>query len=89
MTRHIRNGELGPLALVAAGMGVPVMSVGGYVLGEYLGVHLAHGADWGPYGLILGLVVSFWDLYRVASRVGKRAPLAGPPPENESEHREE
>lgn len=77
------------MALIAAGMGVPVMSVGGYFLGEYLGVYLAHTPGWGTYGLILGLIVSFWDLYRVSSRVGKNTPLSGPPSENESEHRDE
>ena len=86
MAREPQQGELGGIALIAAGFSLVVMTVGGYIIG-YLIDRALHTSPWGAViGLLLGFFVGIWDIYRIASRVMMSQPL---PPAPEAPRSEE
>jgi len=75
MARTPQQGQLGGIALLAAGFSLVVMTLGGFLLG-YLVDHKAHTSPWGSViGLFVGFIVGMWDVYRISIRVLASQPL--------------
>ena len=74
MAREWRQNELNGLALAAGGFLLVCMSLGGYVIGSLIDRWLGSRPLGAVIGLLLGLGVGFWDLYRIALRVMAQQP---------------
>lgn len=69
MARTPPEGQLGGIALIAAGFALVIFTMTGYGLGYFIDLK-AHTHPWGMViGLLLGFIVGMWDLYRIAKRV--------------------
>ncbi|HEX2948895.1 MAG TPA: AtpZ/AtpI family protein [Armatimonadota bacterium] len=75
MAKEWREGELGGLALIAGGFILVSLSFGGYIIGSAIDKFL-HSSPYGSIiGLIVGTLIGFYDLFRIASRVMKHQPV--------------
>lgn len=75
MARPPQQGQLGGIALLAAGFSLVIMTLGGCGLGLLVD-HVAHTAPWGVViGLLAGFIVGVWDVYRISIRVLANEPL--------------
>ena len=69
MAEDWRRKDLGGLALLASGFIVVFASLGGLAIGMVID-HYWHTDPWGMViGLLAGMVIGFWDLYRFAKRI--------------------
>lgn len=81
MARTPQQGQLGGIALIAAGFGLVFYTIGGYALGYVIDRKIGT-APWGAViGLFLGFVVGVWDIFRIARRVVLSQPLPPSKPE--------
>ena len=78
MSTGPRGNEWVGLALIAAGVALVVTSVGGYALGARLDRALGTGTRWATIGVVVGLLVGFFDLYLVAARLLNAQPVISP-----------
>ena len=77
------QGQLGGIALIAAGFILVACTLGGYALGYLIDVR-AHTQPWASViGLMLGFITGMWDLYRIAIRVSMSQPFSSSPPAGE------
>lgn len=81
---RFRRDDWSGLALIAAGFILVASTIAGYVVGMLIDRALHSSPRWAITGLILGVIVGFWDLYSVASRL-----LASQPPVSASPLKEE
>lgn len=80
-----RRGELSGIALIAAGFLLVAMSLGGYLIGALID-RVFHTAPIGAVvGLLIGTLVGFWDIYRIAMWAMRRQPPPPPPPQEQRE----
>lgn len=75
MARQWREGELGGISLIAGGFILVAMSYGGYLIGALIGRHFGAQQTGAIIGLLFGVIVGFYDLYRIAVRVIRQQPL--------------
>lgn len=88
MAREWRQGELNGLVLIAGGASLVILSVGGFYLGRLLDRALGTGYQWAITGLLVGTLVGFWELFRIAMGVMRQQPPPPPPLDEEDEEAE-
>lgn len=74
MARQWRQGEYSGLALLAGGFLLVTMSIAGYFIGSLIDRALHSSPTGAIIGLLIGTVIGFWDLYRIAARIMNRQP---------------
>ncbi len=74
MAKELRDGELGGIALIAGGFVLVAMSVAGYEVGAWIDLRAQSSPTGAIIGLLLGLIIGFWDIFRIASRVMRAQP---------------
>ncbi|HOF87926.1 MAG TPA: AtpZ/AtpI family protein [Armatimonadota bacterium] len=79
MARRRPTRDLGGLALLAGSALLVLLTVGGYSIGNLLDQRLGTAPTLAIVGLLLGVVIGFWDLFRIAAMVMRAQPLPPPP----------
>ncbi|OPZ85364.1 MAG: putative F0F1-ATPase [bacterium ADurb.Bin429] len=66
--------EMSGLALLAGSALLVLLSVGGYLIGNLLDQRLNTAPTFAIIGLLFGVVIGFWDLFRIAAMVMRAQP---------------
>jgi len=69
MAQEQRPVDFSGLALLAGGFILVAASIGGYLVGALIDAKFGTAPKGAVTGLVLGTIVGFWDLYRVAARI--------------------
>jgi len=91
MAQQQQRADLTGVALIAGGVVLVAATLGGYAVGTLLDRRFSTGSVWATTGLIVGMLVGFIDLYRIATMILKRQPPITPalPKEPESDFPDE
>jgi F0F1-type ATP synthase assembly protein I len=72
MAKSYEQGELGSAALIAGAVALAGMTIGGYLVGSFIDSRLHTAPTFAIIGLLLGVGVGFFDMYRISVRVMRR-----------------
>ena len=77
-------GEMSGLALLAGSALLVLLTVGGYFICNLLDQRLETSPTFAIIGLVLGVIIGFWDLFRIAAMIMRAQPLLPPSVEEDT-----
>jgi F0F1-type ATP synthase assembly protein I len=78
MAKQSQAGDFSGIALLGGGIVLVTMSVAGYYLGNLLDQKFHTSPKGAIIGLLVGVIIGFVDLYRIASRIMSGQPVPTP-----------